>query len=321
MMKVAIYPLVIVIALLFLNGCKTEITKKEIVPEELSVYVSTGKNVVVLPVVVRAEPKPGFLMDESPTIDGETYGEALIKSLQKSSLFSSVNTHEIADFSISAEIIGQRIIGSVSNVSLFLVRYELINTHSEETIWSENIFSHHALSAQDVFMGAERQADIIEGASRDNISQLIDKLGVVLKSYVTPMPSSKSTVAPKTTKSLPVMIEKKVIDDARYPHKLTGNEIKAHFKRYKHFTFENVPKKFTLKIVSYNNIERVCEECGIRVGVGFMKIKVPQDLACFYWDNVSYPQSTCFEVIQIKGNNYNLVTPNNGKSYLYKAIR
>ncbi len=113
-------------------------------------------------------------------------------------------------------------------------------------------------------------------------------------------------------------MDKKTKGDNRYPYKLTGPKINDHFQRYKNFTFDKGPNRdFTLKIRSFNNIERDCILCGTTTGYGSISIKGAQNQVCFYWDNVQYPSSTCFEVIQIEGNRYQLIDPDDGETYGY----
>ena len=117
------------------------------------------------------------------------------------------------------------------------------------------------------------------------------------------------------------IIEKKPEDEFGYPHKLTGDEISDHFQRHNFFIFDKPPRggDFTLKIHSFNNIERECTRCNVQTGYGFMTIKASQDQVCFDWDEVSYPSSTCFDVIQVEDNRYQLIDPANNETYGYKV--
>ena len=180
MVRIGNYLFIVAITLLFLNGCATEITKIEIIPLYLAKYGSTGKSIKVSPATVRPEPSRGFLMDASPIIGGEDFRDAVVKSLQQTGLFTEIKTSGTADYSLTSDIISQRLLGKFYNVELFLVRYELTDIQAGEEVWSENIFSHYELSVQDVYIGWERIADVHEGAIRDNINQLIGKLGSTL---------------------------------------------------------------------------------------------------------------------------------------------
>ena len=63
---------------------------------------------------------------------------------------------------------------------LLLVRYELKEATTENIVWIENIFSFHQLAATDVFYGADRVAQVLEGAVRKNLEQLIENLDATL---------------------------------------------------------------------------------------------------------------------------------------------
>ena len=138
--------------------------------------------------------------------------------------------------------------------------------------------------------------------------------------------SAKQIVLNNTLTSSPTIktqsktIEKKPEDDVGYPHKLTGDEIKEHYLRNNNFIFDRAPRAdFTLKILSFNNIERDCSKCGMKFGDGYMNIKESQNQVCFYWSIVTYPSSGCFDVIQIEGNRYQLIDPTDGETYGYKV--
>ena len=90
--------------------------------------------------------------------------------------FTRVETSGTTDYTLTAKILGQRIIGSYVNIELFLVRYELIESGSGQIRWSENIFTYVILSPDDIFAGDERRVAALERASRDNINRLIEKL-------------------------------------------------------------------------------------------------------------------------------------------------
>lgn len=105
---------------------------------------------------------------------------------------------------------------------------------------------------------------------------------------------------------------------SHYPHKLTGEEISAHFQRHNRLTFDRVPKsEFSINVRPKGYVERLCPGCMMDRGIGVINIKVPQGLVCFDWDLVSYPSSTCFELIQIEKNRYQLVDPVDDETYGY----
>ena len=118
----------------------------------------------------------------------------------------------------------------------------------------------------------------------------------------------------------PERIEKKPEDEVSYPHKLTGDEIRNHFQHHNFLIFDRAPgTDFTLKILSFNDIERECDMCNEQTGYGVMTIKASQNQVCFDWDNVSYPSSTCFDVMQVEDNRYQLIDSANNETYGYKV--
>ncbi|UCH49170.1 MAG: hypothetical protein JSU95_05115 [Betaproteobacteria bacterium] len=176
-----LYCLILTHALLF-GGCATTAQQAESIPTDIATFESTGKTIYVMPVTMRPNPKPGFLMNEPLRLDNETFHQVTVEMLRRTGLFSDVRTDNNADYTLATDIVGQRLIGSVSNVALLLVRYELRDATSNRETWSENIFSHFELSASQVFMGTERTRKVLEGASRDNMAQLGEKLGEILAS-------------------------------------------------------------------------------------------------------------------------------------------
>lgn len=160
-----------------LTACAAPVEKSQLVPLDIRAYATTGKSLQVAPVVVRPQPKPGFLMDEPPRLDGETYREVVVYTLAHTGLFSTVTLQGAADYSLSVEIIGQRQLGALSNIELLLVRYRLVDQVSKREVWAANLLSHFELSAEQVFMGMDRSRQVLEGASRANLAQLAERLG------------------------------------------------------------------------------------------------------------------------------------------------
>ena len=112
--------------------------------------------------------------------------------------------------------------------------------------------------------------------------------------------------------------KKELEPGVRYPHKLTGVEIGEHFKRYKRFTFYKTPGvNFTITIEPGGDLVRYCPKCQTTEGSSTLNIKEPQDLVCMSWSPVTYPSSSCFELIQIAEKRYQLVDPIDGETYGY----
>ena len=179
-MRIYILPFVLVATLILLSGCSVPITKMGMTPTTITQYASSGKTISVRPVVIRPQPKPGFLQDAPTMPDADTYRSAIVDTLGLTGLFTEVKTDGVADYSLSSEVIGQRMLGTMYNITLFLIRYELTDLNSNKVLWRENVFSHHELSAADVFMGMERTKQTVEVGTRKNMAQLGTKVGEVL---------------------------------------------------------------------------------------------------------------------------------------------
>jgi len=112
--------------------------------------------------------------------DANLYREAIVDTLKRTALFSEVKTSGSADYSMSTEVIGERLLGGASNIGLFLIRYELADSISGKKIWSENIFTYSTLSAEQVYAGWERVPKVIETAVRENMKELAATIGKAL---------------------------------------------------------------------------------------------------------------------------------------------
>lgn len=165
---------------LLIGSCATPILPTELVPADDKVFQSTGKTITVLPVRIWQRFKPGWQHSGENFPDAEIYKNAVISTLAKSRLFTEVKNEGKADYSLSIEVIGERILGVYSNVAFILVRYELTEAETKSTIWNENIFSHFGMSVSDEFLGTKRLAKTTEGVIRNNMELLKDKLAHVL---------------------------------------------------------------------------------------------------------------------------------------------
>ncbi len=280
---------------------------------------AASKNIQVHPVIISDVPKPSWTEIQWQYIDHDFFTKAIVDTLDHSGLFSTVGISGPADYRLSAEVVGQKMVGSMSNIMLLLVRYQLVDTPSGNMLWSENLLTFHHLSASDVFMGGTRAAQVVETAIRKNLQQLVARLDEYTSGEQKVLSDEPKRLNYQTQ---PKIIDKKPEDDVGYPHKLTGDEIKEHYQRNNNFIFDRVPRSdFTLKILSFNNIERDCDMCNVYTGSGVMNIKESQNQVCFDWDDVSYPSSTCFDVIQIEDNRYQLIDPTDGETYGYKVLQ
>lgn len=93
---------------------------------------------------------------------------------------AEVMTEGPTDYSLAAEVIGERMSGTMNNIVLILVRYTLTDMENQNVLWTENLLSHFEMSAEDVFVGTDQVAKTIEGAVRRNMDQLDNGLARTL---------------------------------------------------------------------------------------------------------------------------------------------
>lgn len=174
------FTMLIFVSLLF-GGCVTPPKQEELVPESLPVSVQeTGKSIKVDPVIVTHVPKPSFVEAKWKHLEPDTFKKAIVDTLNLSGLFSQVNISGPADYQLSADVVGQELLGTSSNIILLLVHYQLIETSSGENLWMENLISYHHLDGTDVYWAHDRIAQVLEGAVRQNLRQLITRLNANL---------------------------------------------------------------------------------------------------------------------------------------------
>jgi len=275
-----------------------------------------SKTIQIHPVVITHVPKPSWTVTRWQHIEQNRLTNEIFRALDHSGLFSAVSTTGPADYRLSAEVVGQKLVGSMSNIMLLLVRYQLVDTSTNNILWTENLLSFHHLSGSDVFMGSKRARQVVEMAIKRNMQELVARLAdYTSRKQKNVRESGRSYIKAPLRK-----VETKLEDAVDYPHKLTGDEIRDHFQRNNNFIFDRAPRTgFTLKILSFKNIERECDMCNVQTGSGVMNIKESQHQVCFDWSDVSYPSSTCFDVMQVEDNRYQLIDPADGETYGYKV--
>lgn len=114
-------------------------------------------------------------------IDDAGFRQALIETLQKSGLFSSVVTGDsTADYELRAEIVSQEVQGMYDATATLFVNYRLLELPSNQEIWKENLLSRYMAEFEESFVGVERRRKANEGAVRENLNQLVERLSQVL---------------------------------------------------------------------------------------------------------------------------------------------
>lgn len=178
-------PVLIVISF-FLASCATPVKEAELIPLEEEDFQSTGKSIIVEPVSLAKRPQPGLMDPANMTFpEADAYRFAVTNTLSKSGLFTEVKAEGAADYTLSTDVIGERMLGSMSNVVFILIRYKLVDSSTQKILWEENIFSHFELSADEEFIGATRIGKALEGAVRSNMNQLDDRLAEELNAQGT----------------------------------------------------------------------------------------------------------------------------------------
>jgi hypothetical protein len=167
----------VALILLFLSACATPLKQDQLIPETAQVTThATGKGIQVGPIIVAEAPKPSWTEPQWQRLNEETFTSAIVDTLDRSGLFSTTSTAGPADYQLSAEVVDQKLVGTMSNIMLLLVRYQLTDIITGNILWTENLLSFHHLSAADVFMGADRVAQVVETAVRQNLQQLVVRL-------------------------------------------------------------------------------------------------------------------------------------------------
>ena len=144
------------VSILLLASCAAPINKTAVTPTQVTLFESTGKTITILPVVIRPQPKIGLTDTIHSMPEPDTYRDVIVDTVRNIGLFSDVKKNGDSDYVLSSVVIGERLIGTVNNIGMFLIRYELSDMRTGSIIWDENIFSYSMLSATDVFTGHER---------------------------------------------------------------------------------------------------------------------------------------------------------------------
>ena len=162
---------------LLLGACATPLKHEQLVPKTAPVAAhTTGKHILVDPAIITDVPKPSWTEPQWQHLDQDILKRAIVDTLDRSGLFSAVGITGPADYRLSTEVAGQQLVGTMSNIMLLLMRYQLVDTASGNILWTENLLSYHHLSASDVFMGTDRVAQVVETAVRKNLQQLVTRL-------------------------------------------------------------------------------------------------------------------------------------------------
>jgi hypothetical protein len=155
---------------LILVSCATAPEEKKMIPYiDFSTFSSSGRTIKIIE--VKGGGETGW---DVPKIDNTSFKEALVGTLKKSGLFKQILTDHTGDYQLDTEIVSQKIQPGLTAYAALFVHYRLIETKTNQVVWTENIFSQN-----DAF-GENQGKDVLEGAARDNLAQLIRKLADIL---------------------------------------------------------------------------------------------------------------------------------------------
>ena len=120
-------------------------------------------------------------------IENADFRKALIDALRLSQTFGSITTEVNADsdYTLDVEIIAQALKPGMWAITSLFVRYTLIDDKRGGEVWAENIYSEydgHPEGIQYIARVAAMKASLLatEGAARDNLTQLVEKLSVFI---------------------------------------------------------------------------------------------------------------------------------------------
>jgi hypothetical protein len=179
-----ILPVLIIVVVM--GGCATPAAITDMTPSlNYTDLVSTDKTLMVVLVEGGKKIDP---IDGKPTIENEGFQQALKNVLQISGMFKSVIEEGIADYKLHTEILYQEVGPGFNNNATLFVNYRLIEMGSDRDIWKENLLSHYTAMSGEAGLGVERMKKALEGAARDNLSQLVRKLVTLLE----PLEGSKA---------------------------------------------------------------------------------------------------------------------------------
>jgi hypothetical protein len=102
-----------------------------------------------------------------------------------------------------------------------------------------------------------------------------------------------------------------------FPHVMTGQEIAAHFARHLSIDANEGRQPFTLMVRPENRVQRVCPGCRVTRDDGQMKVDSGRALVCFHWEQVTYPDSGCYQLVQTAADHFTMRGVNQERPILY----
>ncbi len=108
-------------------------------------------------------------------IDPE-FEDALRKALTDSGIFKQIVTDQKADYQLKYEILSQEVQISFKSTATVFIYYSLIEITTNQVVWEESLVSQYSVGIEKALERPLRARLAKEGAVRDNLSQLLEKL-------------------------------------------------------------------------------------------------------------------------------------------------
>lgn len=160
------------IASLVLAGCGG-IAVKDMVPESTDIGGKHFEQSLKIVEPIGGQKSVFAVQDyvENPEMHG-----ALMGAFEKANLFASVTDSGTADLELHTEIIEVAASGGFNMTVAFVTQYWLVDPRSGDEIWRKGINARNEERLSETWSGSARAVKALEGAVRDNISQLIEAL-------------------------------------------------------------------------------------------------------------------------------------------------
>jgi hypothetical protein len=172
------FPFLPFIFLLFaglLAGCASQATHQGMIPDAIDI---SSKNPETVSVEVSGGQETGSI--GKPQISDAEFKHALMESLNKSQIFSSVAEGKNGNYFLSVILfpLEQPAMGFSMTVKME-VGWTLVRASDGAKVWQESIKSEYTAGVGDAFAAVKRLRLATEGAAKRNISQALAKLSRV----------------------------------------------------------------------------------------------------------------------------------------------
>ncbi|MCB1802025.1 MAG: hypothetical protein KDI82_10100 [Gammaproteobacteria bacterium] len=163
--------LLALVVTLLLTGCS--IKTDGLVPDHpVAVTTRIDSSVEVMPVQGGRASSFG----REAYITNAQYRDALYRALSDARLFREVTLDGPADWQLHSEIITISTEGGVSPLYAIVVQYWIVDPASGTEIWRKGINTRHQVKWNEAFAGATRIIRAVEGATKKNLTGLIEAL-------------------------------------------------------------------------------------------------------------------------------------------------